>query len=552
MAKYRITAPDGKAYQIEGPEGASDEQVRAEVIRQNPHLAQFGKAQETDISVPEMMLRATVNAPASAVELAKNTIKPILHPVETAQEIYGLGQSVLGKMGITDADPEKANQVGQYFKNRYGSVQNAMQSFASDPAGVLADASSVLMGGGALASKLPGIIGKTGEIASTAGRVISPSNLAVGAIKAPAKTAAIASGFSSGTGTRAVEEAARAGYQGGERGAQFVAQMRGTAPVTDVVESLKPALETMRKERSTAYRAGMGNIAKDKTVLDFTNIDKAVSDARSTGVYKGQVIDKSAAEAWQKVNDQVKQWESLDPAEFHTPEGLDALKKSIGDIRDSYQYGTPARLAADKAYNAVRSEIVKQAPAYSGVMKDYETASDLLKEIEQSLSLNPKASIDTKVRKLQSLLRNNANTNYGRRVELGEMLAEKGASNLFPQLAGQAMSSWSPRGMSGALSGAGALYNTIQGITPTGVMAAAATSPRVIGETAYAVGKAAGTPAKLAQLLAKHGTELASRKPELAMAIDRAKRMGGKVDPAIATNLAYQLSLMERAKEEQP
>jgi len=39
MAKYRIAAPDGKTYQIEGPEGATQDQVQAEVIRQNPHLA---------------------------------------------------------------------------------------------------------------------------------------------------------------------------------------------------------------------------------------------------------------------------------------------------------------------------------------------------------------------------------------------------------------------------------------------------------------------------------------------------------------------------------
>jgi hypothetical protein len=83
-------------------------------------------------------------------------------------------------------------------------------------------------------------------------------------------------------------------------------------------------------------------------------------------------------------------------------------------------------------------------------------------------------------------------------------------------------------------------------------MTLATTSPRVVGESAYALGQVAGKPAKLAQLLAKHGEELARQQPQLAMAIDRAKRVGGKIDPAVATNLAYQLSLMERAKEEQP
>ena len=38
MTTYSIAAPDGKTYKIEGPEGATQEQVQAEVVRQNPHL----------------------------------------------------------------------------------------------------------------------------------------------------------------------------------------------------------------------------------------------------------------------------------------------------------------------------------------------------------------------------------------------------------------------------------------------------------------------------------------------------------------------------------
>jgi len=36
MAKYSIKAPDGNTYSIDGPDGATDEQVRAEVLKQNP------------------------------------------------------------------------------------------------------------------------------------------------------------------------------------------------------------------------------------------------------------------------------------------------------------------------------------------------------------------------------------------------------------------------------------------------------------------------------------------------------------------------------------
>ena len=39
MPTYRITAPDGKTYQIDGPAGASQEDVKNEVIRQHPYAA---------------------------------------------------------------------------------------------------------------------------------------------------------------------------------------------------------------------------------------------------------------------------------------------------------------------------------------------------------------------------------------------------------------------------------------------------------------------------------------------------------------------------------
>ena len=46
MPTYSISAPDGNTYKIEGPAGASQEQVQAEVLRQNPNA---GKPPEKGI-----------------------------------------------------------------------------------------------------------------------------------------------------------------------------------------------------------------------------------------------------------------------------------------------------------------------------------------------------------------------------------------------------------------------------------------------------------------------------------------------------------------------
>ena len=538
-------------YRIEGQlyDAASPDEAYAQ------HDKRTGSAPQSELlGAGKMLALAVRNFPESTYNLGKSLVDIVAHPIETGKNVAALGNSVLGKLGITNASAEMANSVGQYYKDRYGSAENINQTFAKDPAGFLADAASVFTGAGGALRAVPsamgrtgGAVGRAGQLTQKVGSAIDPFAVAAKGVQGVGKVTSTGLGFTTGTGGRAVEEAAKAGYRGGSQGLAFAEQMRGTAPVSNVVESIKPAINTLRQERAAAYRQGMANIAQDKSILDFDDIDNAVNSARQTGMYKGQVIDKSAAEAWQKINDQVSEWKQLDPAEFHTPEGLDALKKSIQDIRQSYPYGSPARVAADKAYNAVRSEITKQAPEYARVMKDYESASELLSEIETTLSQNPKASIDTQVRKLQSILRNNANTNYGRRVELGEMLAQRGATELFPQLAGQAMSSWTPRGLTGSLSGAGAAYGAFQGLTPTGALQLAATSPRLVGEAAYAAGTIAGTPAKLAKLLAERGDELVRRNPAMAMTVDMAKRSGGKINPRMAKILAYQLAQLDRA-----
>ena len=290
-------------------------------------------------------------------------------------------------------------------------------------------------------------------------------------------------GLMAGVGGEAVENAYKAGKTGGTT---FLDNMRGKVPFTDVLDDAKTALTKMRMDRGAQYRKGMTDVSADKTVIDFTPIDKAVASLKSMGNYKGQTINKNAAGAVDEISDLVNQWKGLDPAEFHTPEGLDALKQAIGDMRDATQFGTPARKAADTAYNAVKSEITAQAPKYAEVMKDYTLASETLKEVEKALSLGNKAAADTSMRKLQSLMRNNVNTNYGNRLDLAKTLESNGAE-ILPAVAGQALSSWTPRGLAGATS-VPSLATLAALVNPATLAALPATSPRMVGEMAYGLG----------------------------------------------------------------
>ena len=138
----------------------------------------------------------------------------------------------------------------------------------------------------------------------------------------------------------------------------------------------------------------------------------------------------------------------------------------------------------------MKTEINKQAPTYAKVMRDYEMASRELKEVEKTFSLGEKSSADTAVRKLQSLLRNNVQSNYGNRTSLAKQLEEKGGVSLEPAIAGQALNSWMPRGMTGAIEKAGAIPTAM--LAPQALAVAPLTSPRLVGEASYLLGRASG------------------------------------------------------------
>lgn len=306
-------------------------------------------------------------------------------------------------------------------------------------------------------------------------------------------------GLTTGAGANSVKEAYKAGKTGNQA---FIDNMRGDASIDDIVSNAKSALSKMNADKQAEYRAGMSAISNDKSVLTFGGIDKAMGDASNIASFKGQSTNTQASKAFDDIRNVIDEWKQLDPAEFHTPEGLDALKQKIGGIQESIPFEQKtARTVAGKVYNAIKDEISKQAPTYSKTMKDYYIASNKISEIEQALSLGKKPSLDTTVRKLQSLMRNNVNTNYGNRLELAKELESKGGADLLPSIAGQAMNSFTPRGIQGGVIGsAGALAAYTN---PATMLALPFTSPRLMGESLYKLGNATSKMGGISSALGK-------------------------------------------------
>lgn len=423
-----------------------------------------------DINSPEFQvvkLGTEIAGTAGAGGALANVVGRALPAAVTAGPRVAQGIQALRTGGFSLGSPAATTLGGRAadlgIRTAGGTVNGLVSAGMVDPD----DAATGALVGGAL----PGVV----KAAGAAGNALRS---AIGG------TAKNSLGLMSGVGGEAVSAAYQAGKKGGTN---FLDNMRGDAPITDVLDSAKDALSKMRIDKSNAYKSGMIDISADRSVLDFAPIDQAVAEIKSMGRFKDRVTAKNAAKTVKEISKEVSEWKALNPAEYHTPEGFDGLKKAIGDIRDATQFGSPGRRAADQAYNAVKAQITAQAPTYSKVMKDYGDANNTIKEIEKSLSLGNKASADTSMRKLQSLMRNNVNTNYGNRLTSANVLEQSGAE-ILPAVAGQAMSSWTPRG----LAGTGAMGSIAAGF-PTGGASLATLplqSPRLVGELAYGLGAA--------------------------------------------------------------
>ncbi len=440
--------------------------------------------------------KAAQNFVPSAGQFLSDMAQPISHPITTAENLGAVGAGLAAKAGIGDADQGAADSVGQFFADRYGGMDNLKKTMAEDPVGFLSDISTVLTAGGSLAARAPGMLGKVADVAKTAGAITDPLSVpgAVAGQAASGLTTAMRAvlGLSTGTGEDAIrlmQEAGREGHAGA------LATMRGELPLEDVSDYARAGVKDMRAERGTQYTSDIAPISADRQLLTFGNIDKALVDARKfshidrNGV--SFVKNPDAAKKLDDVNNVISVFKALPPTDFHTPGGFDGLKQALGDIRHQTEAGTPARAIIDQIYNAVRDEIVSANPDYARATLSYGTRTEQLRQIEKTFALRQGNTPDQSVRALTSAARNNVSTGYSVRQNLLSELA-RFAPELPAMMAGTHFQSFAPRGIARALvGGATGAYAWANPVTaPYAALAALASSPRLVGEGAYAVGQA--------------------------------------------------------------
>lgn len=522
-------------FQVQGKTGRTFE---VEASSMHEALKTVAKAETMDWGdVPGEALR---NAPASAGRLAENVVYPFTHPVEFFTALkdlgVGLGSKALEAVGVDQAPEDKerrqaaADALGQFIKDRYGSMDAFKTTLATDPVGVLADASLVLTGGGAAAARVPGVVGKAAAATRKVGQALDPVMAAGKGVQVGGKalggTASRVIGITTGTGHVPYETAFQAGREGGSKGQAFRENIRGgSEQMGRAVDMAKRAVGGLRKERSDAYNAGMAATRGAQQFMPIAPINGVIHRAMQTVVSNGFVKDPEAVKvlrnAKQTFDDLVKMRGGLLSAS-----DLDDFKQALYNTSGIDSLGDNARRVLMNTANEVKAQIEKVAPDYAKTMKDYGTASTLIKDMEKTLSLGRKATEDTALRKLQSTMRDNVSTNYGARRRLVDELA-RFEPDLPATLAGQTLSEYAPRGLARVGAGLNAIYSAAN-LNPAGLAAAPFLMPRLMGETAHALGRGFGAIEQPFNT-ARRATGFGRLPPTAIPAAARAARVAGEV-----------------------
>ena len=474
-----------------------------------------------EYSLGEAITEGISNFPSSAKQMGKDMFEAVSHPVDTASAMYDIGKGILQlALPGEQANEADARAVGQYFADQYGGYENVKRTLATNPAGLLADFSMFFTGGGTALAKAPALAGKVasnmgvrgggrlgqasnalggavktvGEGFAKAGNYIDPLTMTAKGVKNLAKgsgnfASQVVGNLGTGTGRTPIKKAYEAGLEGGDKASAFKKAWRGDDILDDLPDVAREGVATMKQKKMDKLQDANQAWLSDPTRLDFSPLVEDWSRLVNQNKYRGKwIIENQELAVFKKLRTALEEW--ADDPSAHTPAGLDALKRRIGNVGvpegEDFSRALEARTSL---YNTAKDLIVDQIPDYARAMDEYADASKLENQINRTFSLRQNAMDETIKKKFLASIREGADTNYGKRLELAEKLEKNLPSTEPPmtsRIAGEALSDWTPRGLkSTAMLGANLM-------TPGfSYYSLPFQSPKIAGGAAYGLGAGA-------------------------------------------------------------
>ncbi len=490
MAEYTVKDEEtGKTvtFNWEGDTDPTDDDF-SEVFAAAKNYETYKGQQSIPQQVGESVKKTIGNIPRSAGEMVGGLYQAVRHPVDTAT---ALGKTAMGGVsklyGGGSENEQYWDAMTNFFKERYGGLDNLKNTIETDPVGFAADISTFL-GGAGLATKV-GTAGKMGQGLIKAGRAIDPLTLGMKGIQAAGKVGAKGltelTGLTTGAGAAAAKEAVKsAGTK------PFTNAMRGATEQHDILTDLHKGMAAIREERRVNYQNRLKSISANTEELDITPIQKKLDDLlqeyniKTIGDQEGKVsydfsrskLDKTEVGKIESVINDVKDWGTQ--VGDNTPIMLDTLKQRLDDF---YSQSKNSSSFVQRLKGTIKDVITKEVPAYADMTKEYSRLSDDIKSLETALSLKDKNSVNTALSKLTNAMKQN--NQY--RLNLIGKLQEYTGRDVLSELAGLQFNPLFPQqgGFGRVITGMGFLAGgAVAGIDPAFAALLSLGSPRVVGE----------------------------------------------------------------------
>lgn len=450
------------------------------------------------------------NIVPSAKRFAGGIWDMVSQPVTTAKNVYELGSSVVSLVKDGEQGNEQlARDVGQFFADRYGGFENVAQTLRDDPIGFLADASMILTGGASISARVPttmanAVAKNINKVATSLDPINVTTKVTGLALKKSANAIGEVVGSTTGVGSKALTTAYMTGYTG-ENALAFTSHMRGNATKLD--ETLSTAhklIDDLKSGNKEVFIKGKNGLNLADTPIDPNVVNKILMDFKNKKTFMGQLeLSKNARAKLKTVEKIISDFNANKG--LHNARGLDFLKKQIdNEYPTGLNQGDATVVIAD-IRNSIKDAVVKAVPEYADVMKTYESAIKLSKELETGLGLKSNASAQLTLNKLNQSIKNNSASQFGNKGNQLNILDEGG--QLEAMLSGDALNTFQPRGLQNLTAGGGtALALTGNPVAGAGLLAVS--SPRLMGEASHLAGKIAGATTPYVRPAIKTGVGL--------------------------------------------
>ena len=482
-------------YGEEPPPAAAAEQYT------KPEFMQPDRPPAQDMSWTETLGKAKESFIPSLKENVHQIITPFVQPKETLEALSQVGTGAISKakgaLGYSQTAEQKEqdeaaiNAIGKFYADRYGSMEGFKRAIAEDPVGVMSDLSIPFTGGGSLAAKAPGAIGKVGTAVKTVGTYMDPLSAAAQGIKGGTKLATAAATlpewWTTGASFQSLNKAADAGLSGNAAFREYLIGQKKPADAIERIEKARDAIVAERSQEISKRLCGIGD-----TPMSYANTEKAINEAFDRISLKGTPVDDPAALALKQVAKKLEEFKA-NPEITPNVQALQNLKVAVNNIKNQHNLTPTAKGAFDHIYHSIRNEIGSLkggvGKKYMDAMEHYAAQTEKLNSIKADLigGRDSAAQVRKLLKEQDSITKKNLIADIA-----------KYDPDIPYIVAGLELSHIWPKGIRGILSGIGSGISSgsLIGI-PAGVGAALVHSPMVIGAGQYGVGYLGGAPSRM-------------------------------------------------------